>query len=84
MMKETYPILEDDQMMTAAEAIAATSSNTSSLQQDRVAITAGVPQTLEEALSDIEEGEREFERGETFSHREVMQMVWDKIGCYAG
>lgn len=83
-MKETYPILEDDQMMTAAEAIAATSSNTSSLQQDRVAITAGVPQTLEEALSDIEEGEREFERGETFSHREVMQMVWDKIGRYAG
>lgn len=83
-MKETYPILEDDQMMTAAEAIAATSSNTSSLQQDRVAMTAGVPQTLEEALTDIEEGEREFERGETFPHREVMQMVWDKIGCYAG
>ena len=36
------------------------------------------------ALSDIEEGEREFERGDTFTHQEVMKMVWDKITSYAG
>ncbi|MBO6144084.1 MAG: hypothetical protein J6O54_02330 [Prevotella sp.] len=34
---------------------------------------------VEEALADLEEGEREFLRGETFSHREVMKMIWDKI-----
>ena len=33
---------------------------------------------------DIDEGEKEVERGETFTHREVMQMIWDKIACYAG
>lgn len=47
-------------------------------------ITPGVPQTVNEALADIEEGEREFERMETFSHREVMQMIWGKIDNYAG
>ena len=42
-------------------------------------IPTGMPQTVEEALADLEEGEREFLRGETFSHREVMKMIWDKI-----
>ena len=43
-----------------------------------------VPHTLEEALKDIEEGEKEFERGETYTHQEMMQMIWDKIDDYAG
>ena len=47
-------------------------------------IPIGVPKTVEEALADIEEGEREFECGETYTHKEVMQMVWDKIDGYAG
>ena len=47
-------------------------------------IPIGVPQNIDMALSDIEEGEREFERGDTFTHQEVMKMVWDKITSYAG
>ena len=35
------------------------------------------------AIADIEEGEKEFEQGKTFTHRQVMKMVWDKIGSYA-
>jgi hypothetical protein len=49
-----------------------------------VHIPSGVPKSTREALLDIEEGEREFQRGETFTHKEVMQMIWDKIGKYAG
>lgn len=31
-----------------------------------------------------EEGEKEFERGEVISHREMMQMIWNKIDQYTG
>ena len=44
----------------------------------------GLPQTWEEALSELEEGEREFERGDTYSHEEVMKMIRDTIENYAG
>lgn len=32
----------------------------------------GVPHSFSEAIADIDEGEREFERGETYTHREVI------------
>lgn len=44
----------------------------------------GVPHSFEEAIKDIEEGEKEFDRGEVFTHQEMMQMIWDKIENYAG
>ncbi len=47
-------------------------------------IADGLPKNEEEALSAIEEGEREFERGEVFSHKDVMQMIWQRIESYAG
>lgn len=47
-------------------------------------IPDGVPHSFEEAIKDIEEGEKEFERGEVFTHQEMMQMIWDKIDNYAG
>ena len=42
-----------------------------------------VPHTLDMAMADIEEGEKQFENGETYTHEEVMGMVWDKIAQYA-
>ena len=48
------------------------------------AMPAGVPHSVEAAMADIDEGERQFVQGKTFTHKEVMQMVWDKINCYAG
>ena len=84
MKKEKYSTCEEEQSTIAAEPIVAVMSDTSSFHQDKYVIPVGMPQTVEEALHDIDEGEREFQNGETFTHREVMQMVWDKIGCYAG
>ena len=43
-----------------------------------------VPHSYEEAIKDIEEGENEFERGEVFTHQEMMQMIREKIDNYAG
>jgi hypothetical protein len=83
MEKDSYPIIEEHDSLMAAESVATTMPDAVP-QHHCDFIPTGMPQTVEEALSDIDEGEREFERGETFSHREVMQMVWDKIGCYAG
>ena len=82
---------EDGSCMTASEPVAALSEpavavmpHTPETMHNRFAIPKGMPQSVEEALSDIDEGEKEFEQGETFTHREVMQMIWDKIACYAG
>ena len=88
-MKEgkPYPQIdeEDGSCMIASEPVAALSEPTAvmstALERE---LPKGVPQSVVEALSDIDEGEKEFERGETFTHREVMQMIWDKIACYAG
>ncbi len=44
----------------------------------------GVPHSFDEVIKEIEEGEKEFERGEVFTHQEMMQMIWDKIENYAG
>ena len=84
MEKDNYPItVEDDSMLVSEPAVAAM-SNVSQVKQKPFTIPKGMPQSVDEALCDIDEGEKEFERGETFTHREVMQMVWDKIACYAG
>jgi len=50
----------------------------------KFSLPAGLPRSVDEALTDIDEGELEFERGETFSHKEVMQMVWNRIEGYGG
>ena len=94
MMKEgkPYPRIdeEDGSCMIASEPIAALSElaaaalPTASEREQNPHIPKGMPQSVDKALSDIDEGEKEFERGETFTHREVMQMIWDKIACYAG
>jgi predicted transcriptional regulator len=70
--------------MVSEPTAAAYSASPSYICGNDYQITSGVPQSVNEALADIEEGEREFERMETFSHREVMQMVWGKIDNYAG
>ena len=43
----------------------------------------GVPHTIEQALAEIDEGEKEFEENIVFSHEQVMQTVWAKIYNYA-
>ena len=79
-----YPALEEeDGGLSAAEPVGILASGTL-YRASKPVLPDGLPQTVEAALADIEEGEREFERGETFTHKEVMQMVWDKINCYAG
>ena len=89
-MKEgkPYPRIdeEDGSCMIASEPVAAWSEPAAAVlpTASEREIPKGVPQSVDEALSDIDEGEKEFERGETFTHREVMQMIWDKIACYAG
>jgi len=37
------------------------------ITEENDSIPVGMPQSTDEALADIEEGEREFERGETIS-----------------
>jgi hypothetical protein len=87
-MKERKPYQnieeEDGSCMTASEPAVAVMSDVAPIKQNSFTIPEGMPQSVDEALSDIDEGEKEFERGETFTHREVMQMIWNKIACYAG
>ena len=70
--------------MSAAEPFAVGCIAPSTVERTIVPITKEVLQSVTEALKEIDEGEREFEHGETFSHREIMQMVWGKIEAYAG
>ena len=83
MKKINYTIPEENGTMAAEPAAVAIVPASSRIATDRLSIPVGMPQSVDEALRDLEEGEKEFERNETFSHREVMQMVWDKIGSYA-
>ena len=78
-----YPPIENEPEM-ASEPTGMAMANPNVVKPSNHNIPIGVPKTVEEALADIEEGEREFECGETYTHKEVMQMVWDKIDGYAG
>ena len=83
MESKTYPLTDDEQPCLACEPVVRVAEV--SLRDDRQAsvIPDGVPQSVAMAIADIEEGEKEFEQGKTFTHRQVMKMVWDKIGSYA-
>ena len=83
-MEQTNEIIrnENDGTMVAEPVVALKAENDTYATSERYSIPLGMPQTVEEALTALEEGEREFERRETFSHREVMQMVWSKIDNY--
>ena len=76
--------MNDEAGVVAEPVTSAALTEVSQVSTERFSIPSGVPQSVEEALADIDEGEREFERHETFSHREVMQMIWGKIDNYAG
>ena len=84
MAKDNQLITGENDSMMASEPVLVSANNVSRVHKEPFFIPAGMPQSTDEALADIEEGEREFERGETISHREVMKMIWDKIGNYAG
>ncbi len=84
MAKDNQLITGENDSMMASEPVLVSTATISRVNQEPFCIPAGMPQSIDEALADIEEGEREFERGDTFSHREVMQMIWDKIENYAG
>ena len=81
--EKKYPPIENEPEM-ASEPTGMAMANPNVVKPSNHHIPIGVPKTVEEALADIEEGEREFECGETYTHKEVMQMVWDKIDGYAG
>jgi len=84
-MKIDDSFMNDNAGVIAAEpAATAVLTEVPQVSTERFGIPSGVPQSVEEAFADIDEGEREFERHETFSHREVMQMIWGKIDNYAG
>ena len=84
MAKDNQLITEENEAMMASEPFLVSTATISRVNNEPFSIPSGMPQSVDEALADIEEGEREFERGETSSHREVMKMIWDKIGSYAG
>lgn len=80
-----YPILDEEESgLMVEESAVAVAPAPVAMEICHDFIADSVPHTLEDAIADLEEGEREFERGETFSHKEVMQMIWDKIHAYAG
>ena len=79
MDKRKEIINEEELQWTACEPIISMTNAVPRQKKQTISIPEGVPQTVEMAIADIEAGEREFERGETFTHKEVMQKVWDKI-----
>ena len=83
-MKRDDSFRNDEAGVVAEPVTSAALTEVSQVSTERFSIPSGVPQSVEEALADIDEGEREFERHETFTHREVMQMIWGKIDNYAG
>ncbi len=84
MAKDNQLITKENDSMMVSEPVLVSANNVSRVNNDPFRIPSGMPQSVDEALTDIEEGEKEFERGDTFSHRKVMQMIWDKIESYAG
>ncbi len=70
--------------MMAAEPLATPVADYAPRNSRTASIPKGLPQSVEEALADINEGELEFQRGETISHRQAMQMIWNRIETYAG
>ena len=71
-------------VLTAGSEVPALVDRNVSVNADDAHVPIGMPQSVAEALADLEEGEREFEHKETFSHVAVMQMIWDKIGGHEG
>ena len=91
MKKNNYPKYDEKHSgMMAADPIVGTAyaipQRTKSISQKTRSIyqlPESVPHTAEDAIADIEAGELEFVRGKTFSHKKVMQMIWEKIDGYA-
>lgn len=81
--EKKYQLIETEPEMVAEPTGVAVATPGKVVPSDH-SIPAGVPHTIEKALAEIEEGERQFEHDEVYSHKEVMQMVWGKIGGYAG
>lgn len=80
-------VMEEKEYMKgtmASESATAAAYIASSIAEPTHGVIDGLPKTVGEALSAIEEGEREFERGESFTHKDVMQMIWQRIDSYAG
>ena len=83
MEEKKYPTSEEENMV-ASDPIGQSVSTYRPIHEEADTIPYGIPHTYQEALKDLEEGELEFERGETVSHSEVMKAVWNKIEHYAG
>lgn len=79
-----YPKIEDEQCEGIMSEPAVTATSLEGQSSPKSFMPTGLPHNVKEALADIEEGEHEFERGETYSHKEVMKMVWSQIESYAG
>lgn len=84
MNTEKYPKIEEDSREDVVSEPSAVAVSSERQVSPNGFIPVGLPHDVEKALADIEEGEREFERGETYSHKEVMEMVWSQIDSYAG
>ena len=74
----------DESPVVVAEPLLGTAAQSLQSNAKRFRVPVGQPRSIDEALADIEEGEREFQRGDTFSHKKVMQMIWSKIDGYVG
>ena len=81
---DNYPKIEGGQCEDVMSEPAVAAASLERQSSPNSIMPAGLPHNVKEALADIEEGEHEFERGETYSHKEVMKMVWSQIDSYAG
>ncbi|MBO5626287.1 MAG: hypothetical protein J5953_10920 [Prevotella sp.] len=81
---DKYPKIEEEQSEGIMSEPAVSAASLERQSSSKSILPVGLPRNVKEALADIEEGEREFEHGETYSHKEVMKMVWSQIDSYAG
>jgi hypothetical protein len=85
-MKEgkPYPVLEeeDSSCMKASESAPALAYAEPYTPTEPPHIP-GLPETWEELLDGLKEGEEEVERGEYFTGEEVFRSVRERIRCYA-
>lgn len=85
MKDNSYPIPEEDGNGIVKEPAAAVTYQEIPIgmaySDDYVPVSG--PKTIEEAITDIEQSERDFAEGNTLSWHEVRQAIEDRIKSYA-
>ena len=85
MKKKKYPTFEDSDTGMAKEPVSALEYQREVVDIDNFEVDVPIagPATFEEALSDIEQSEKDCAEGRIFSWEEVKQTIDDRIASYA-